>query len=709
MSTEDSGDPVGALIDVGASRERAPGERTQREVDIRVGTWWWMDVEDYNGEYDENGNALKSVEPTLVCITHVGSNYVKVTNLRTRPDRHSVGDKSSWRVHFDNFWEELRPAPGAQAHIQKQLEASQARLRGLMDELRQLAAGLMVTPMTPISGTAQAQDTSALVIASGADPKAYQQALVAAKDKTLPELYKQIETEHKVAAAWLMTPMMALKAELLPKTKLIEAVKDRIFTVQLYAGLVEEVVQVADGAPAPNDTPVHVMQQRAYMDEESLLDYDVGGMNFERIEDFDAWLSRPRNFRRILPFDRCVVAFQVRRMQKEYKASTISEFIQTLSMREADKWTFLYIRNGEQLYRLSTGVEFDEQLFPDADKATLTNGTVYARLDSFHGTRELISEGEYLQRKQAYVDACETHRLKCEEFERTKKQRWREVRDVQLAMRSRSSPLKVMRDWLYHERWMLRNHAPKDDSEGFVLFTPDTVKYDDIAEAVAGDIKKHNRIILILQGLLDRSPCFQPHPPWQIYTDAGFAQGVRYIYDHYHAVTPGPAPDFEAFRKRLNAGITVGSVCVGQEAVWNRREREKAENRNERERYDYNDNMHPDPGPGLLARVARTSRGKLVFAWTRERELYHNHAWRRPVMKLVDKKLVVEPDRVLCVDNYQPGDYRQFFLDPRTRADYLKWAPLLLVAEEYKAGLRTLENRGKRKPKPPLDTEGDAP
>lgn len=694
MSTEDSGDPAGALIDVGASRERASGERTQRDAGIEVGTWWWMDVE---------WPGTDKAAPTLVCITHIGSNYVRVSNLETRCERHSVGNELSWRVHFDNFWEELRPARDAQAYIQQQLEASQARLRGLMDELRQLAAGLMVTPMTPISGAAQTQDTSALVIASGADPKAYQQALVAAKEKTLPELYKQIEIEHKVAAAWLMTPMMALKAELLPKTKLIEAVKDRIFTVQLYAGLVEEVVQVADGAPASNDTPVHVMQQRAYMDEESLLDYDVGGMNFTRIEDFDLWLARPHNLRRVLPFDRCVIAFQVRRTQKQYEASTISEFIQTLSMREADKWTYLYIRNGEQLYRLSTGVEFDEQLFPDADKATLTNGTVYARLDSFRSTRELISEGEYLQRKQAYVDALEKHKLECEEFERTKKQRWREVRDVTLAevRRQNRSTSRVMRDWLGHERWRLREREPKDDSEGFVRFTPGTVMYDDIAEAVAGDIKKHNRIILILQGLLDRSPCFQPHPPWQIYTDAGFAQGVRYIYDHYHAVTPGPAPDFEAFRKRLNAGITVGSVCVGQEAVWNQREREKASSRNGRDRYgraryDYNDEMHPDPGPGRLARVARTSRGKLVFAWTRERELYRNHEWRRPVMRVVDKKLVVDPDQVLCVDNYQLGDYKQFFRDPRTRADYLQWAPLLLVAEEYKAGLRTLEDRGKR-------------
>jgi len=41
--------------------------------------------------------------------------------------------------------------------------------------------------------------------------------------------------------------------------------------------------------------------------------------------------------------------------------------------------------------------------------------------------------------------------------------------------------------------------------------------------------------------------------------------------------------------------------------------------------------------------------------------------------------------QVLNVDAYTPGDYLQFFRDPRTRAKYLKWAPLLLAAEDWHA------------------------
>lgn len=40
-------------------------------------------------------------------------------------------------------------------------------------------------------------------------------------------------------------------------------------------------------------------------------------------------------------------------------------------------------------------------------------------------------------------------------------------------------------------------------------------------------------------------------------------------------------------------------------------------------------------------------------------------------------------DQLLNVSGYKPGDYLQFFRDHRTRQEYLKWAFLLLTAEDY--------------------------
>jgi hypothetical protein len=46
----------------------------------------------------------------------------------------------------------------------------------------------------------------------------------------------------------------------------------------------------------------------------------------------------------------------------------------------------------------------------------------------------------------------------------------------------------------------------------------------------------------------------------------------------------------------------------------------------------------------------------------------------------------VPADQLFNVSAYRPGDYKQFFADHRTRAEYLRWAPLLLTAEEFHAG-----------------------
>ncbi len=48
--------------------------------------------------------------------------------------------------------------------------------------------------------------------------------------------------------------------------------------------------------------------------------------------------------------------------------------------------------------------------------------------------------------------------------------------------------------------------------------------------------------------------------------------------------------------------------------------------------------------------------------------------------------LTVRMSSLLNVSAYQKGDYKQFFQDPRTRAHYLKWAPLLLAAEDFVCG-----------------------
>jgi hypothetical protein len=459
---------------------------------------------------------------------------------------------------------------------------------------------------------------------------------------------------------WMQAPLLAMEAEVKILEPAIAAIKERVFNVELYAGLIEEVKLIKDGVPATISEPIHLFQRRAYMDEECLAEYETGGMEFKDIKQFDKWLIKPDNLKRLLPFPRCVLAFQVRRYEKERAITNLRQFINITfgGIKDYDKLTFLYLRNGDQVFRLNTGIEFGSQLFPDLDRSELGGKVIYARMFA-NRVQNLTSEG-------AYLDLVKRGREAKEEYERKKAKTKK-------------------KDW-----WTLG--YPHSDLNDYVQWTPDSVLYDDISQHVKEQIDKHNRLVLVLQGLLDRSPVFHPHPPWQIWNQDSFNQAVKLIYDDSRALTDGDKPDFEAYRNRLNASLKVGSITVGQQDAWEMLEAKKENARRDRDYRRHNDypvtRFQPDgnPGPGLLARVTAINKnGRCVYRWTREklrfgryedRELYHR----------IPCSLALPSPLLLNISAYQKDDFKVFFSDPRSRADYLQWAIFLLTAEEYLAG-----------------------
>jgi hypothetical protein len=141
----------------------------------------------------------------------------------------------------------------------------------------------------------------------------------------------------------------------------------------------------------------------------------------------------------------------------------------------------------------------------------------------------------------------------------------------------------------------------------------------------------------------------------------------------------------------LNRRLTEQSVVVGQEDYWLRVEAEKENKRQENDyRSSHRSNYtrykpYGNPGPGLVAKMAewKPRAGKAVFRWERHRQ-------RDRYLGPIATSLTVPVTELLNVSAYKPGDFKQFFDDPRTRRDYLKWAPLMLAAEDYHAGKRTL-------------------
>lgn len=636
--------------------EAARVETTQAPVQ---GAWYQWTRPEHCAKRDAAGNYVKStsgnfiyedvIETDLVCVTHVGSNYVEVSFL----------NRATRRVHADRWGAEFVPEPNANAILASEIARHQQRSAQLLDEVRALTLRLGVGERPTIA--AAAEETGALVRSASTQPvEEYKAALVKAKKEDLPMLFKQIEEVNEQMAMFMKSQLIPLQTQAQQLRPIITQVERRIHSVELYAGLTEQVVEVRGGAPADYAERIRLFQRRAYMDEECLANYRTGGMTFTQIADFDRWMSEPANFERLLPFPRCVLAMQVRRKEKHREFQSLRAYISFVHSGEQawDKYTFLYLRNGDRLYRLRTSLDFGAQLFPDLDQQALA-GDLVARMSHQGRVDELITPGEYEGRKAA--DEAARREYAAEQAALPKAQR---------SLGYYSS----FRDSEYH-RW-----------------TPDSVYYDDISAYVAEQVRQHNQLALVLQGLLDRSLIWHPHPAWQLYTGEGFAQAFELIYDDTRAMVAGDAPDFEAYRARLNASLAKGSVTTGQWDAWLEHEAEKENAKRERS-WRLRDSQpytrfkpYGDPGPGFVATVDRLGTGKagrqVTYRWVRPRASFR----RFDGYNDIPRTFTCPVARVLNVSAYTPGDFRQFFADPRTRAEYLQWAPLLLDAEEYHAG-----------------------
>lgn len=643
----------------------------------QVGDWYW--TTSHRKEYDyENKKWLDHTVRWLGCVTHVGSNFVKL---------HEAGEEhgANVRIHFDDFFDRCEYEPHPDEVIAEKVDKHKKKTLELMAEVDEVTKRLMLSQITTLP--AAAESNSLVPISGTQDVKSYQLALVKAKEEDLPAIFKKIEESNKSMARWMRAKLIPLQASSEGLKKTIDVIDQRIFNVELYAGIVEAVKKVRRGKPAPPTEKIRVMQRRAYMDEECLANYQAGGMEFADIADFDKWISRSENMERILPFPRTVIAFRVRRIPKERPG--YHPFVK-FQLEQEDKFTYLYIRNGAQLWRLATGIDFSSELFPDFDHYILKGGKVWARTDRYGKVEEMVTDADYLE--------LEVHRReRRDELEKKKAENHRLYKKAKDKDKKRE---------IERASWDINRalDSVKEDLKGYEPFTPESVWYDDIGKHVSDNLRAHNRVIVILQGILDRSTVLHPHPPWQLSSETGFNDAVELVYDSARVLTSGDAPDFEAYRRRLNSTLRDGSLTIGQEDFWLLREGKIETKRRENAPYDrhrssyYSDNVrerfkpYGDPGPGFLARcVAYDPTEQLaIYRWQRPPR---NATWRTDHKRLPDS-IKVPADKLFNVDAYTPGDFKIFFADPRTRADYLQWAPLLLEAEEAWAG-----NRG-HKPNP---------
>ena len=632
-------------------------ERIEEEIVIEVGQWYWI-KDRKNGEWDPNAKRKhKDDYEWIGCVTHIGSNFVKVKNPNGAYDR----------IHLDLFHKRMRREPNPKGVIGVEIQRYKGVVEKKMAEVKAITARLGVSPRMGIEQKNESSSRSLITLSGTPDVKKYKKSLIKAKDKELPALFEEIKAAHSELTTWMSAEALPLKAMAKGMQGCLDEVTDRIFNVSLYAGLTEGVTQIIEGQPASFDAKLHLMQRRLYMDEECLVNYEHGGMEFGSIKEFDAWLAKPENRDRILPFPRCMVAFRVRRNSKERDwDGSMAGFFVNFKLEKMDELTFLFIRNGDNLFRMDCDLEFGNMIFPNAGEFDPNEPMMIKMFASC--IDEIVPRREYE----------DLH--KEEQKRRAKYEKW-----------DKDNPGKGIRNPHHYSGWSHNDWEPFDKT---------SVYFDEAAKHIADQIKQYNRIVLIIQGLFDRSPVLHPHPPVKTWEANGFEAAIKLIYDGSNTIHYGEAPDFEVYRQKCNARFKDGDVAIGQQDCWERREAVKENTRRDNDwrwkRSDYDRELthyspHGNDGPGYLARVAKVYKRteEAMFKWARERR---NHSWKggEPGDALPTSARI--PIKVLFnISAYRLGDFKRFFQDPRTRAEYLKWAPMLLAAEEVHVGNLSVE------------------
>lgn len=311
-----------------------------------------------------------------------GSEYIQfktnAVNLRVAIRRFRVGALYSHAYSTDPIWDpDLDPGhgrdrvalsskPGAVVVVYEirgraYVEVARIDPNGEAEELDEVGTRLVEAASV---GPAHSETTSLVAAGASANPYAgLTRSEVQDRDLDIRRKLNELELARKR----LEKAAAEMKAELQRRL-------EQVWLIELFLGSQEEVTLLREGQPASVDTKITVRQRTLCMDEEIAVSDLLSGVfsdrrrafDASRLKDFDRWLLDPVNLESVCPWPRGVVAFRVRRHAKQ--RDWIENQFELAEREEADKMTYLLIRNGAQLYRLWVDVRLWPRVFPRASE-----------------------------------------------------------------------------------------------------------------------------------------------------------------------------------------------------------------------------------------------------------------------------------------------------------------------------------------------------
>jgi hypothetical protein len=216
------------------------------------------------------------------------------------------------------------------------------------------------------------------------------ESLIAGSKRNHEIIKKELEIRMREEYSKMDLIRQNLEIQVKKFKKEIEKVYRLIASLEIYLGVKENVIQIRSGENAQHNEIINLRQSILYMDEESLIDYENGGMDFHNIEDFDSWITTNNNFKKLIPEEKCIVLLRPRRYMKDRK--NIHPFLRD-KLENEDKKVYFLIRNGDNLYRIWTeNIEFLDRLFPlKTEFLELT--TTLAEIDNPNKEKEIVKYG----------------------------------------------------------------------------------------------------------------------------------------------------------------------------------------------------------------------------------------------------------------------------------------------------------------------------
>ena len=208
-------------------------------------------------------------------------------------------------------------------------------------------------------------DNSTAIVAIGS--KEYLELMqneAVAQAKRVESIKMFVTAQMEIARRQAEALRTQLEATLAVFKKQIKKIYKVLQTIELYLGISEELVQIQEGMPASSDTPISFRQAILFMDEEVAV-WEHGGLDYSNIPEFENWLLTDKNYEKVAPEEKCLVVFKPRRLKKKHHSDDIIQ----AQMDTWDKQTYFLIRNGENIYRISSAnIAISKRLFPQREE-----------------------------------------------------------------------------------------------------------------------------------------------------------------------------------------------------------------------------------------------------------------------------------------------------------------------------------------------------